>query len=502
LPPQLLALLTNPQAIDKELSRRSLNEYASFVLDMEPAAHHRLLNSKLEAVERGEISRLMVFMPPGHAKSTYASIAFPAWFIGKNPKKTIILSSYASTLAERFGRKIRDQITLPRWPFPDVKLNPTTKAKGEWETSLGGEFFAAGVGGGITGRRADAGIIDDPVKGRQDADSLTVRNSTWEWYLSDFRTRLKPGAAIIIIQTRWHEDDLSGRILPLDYAGESGWITSRDGEKWYVINLPAIAETNDLLGRNEGEALWPEWLSKEMLDQERLSQGNRNWIALYQQRPAPEDGDFYKREWFKWYDEAPANLRKYGASDYAVTADDGDYTVHAIAGVDEKDDLYILDVWRKQTTPDIWVEVLLDMAKQWQPAQWGEESGQIIKSLDPFITKRQRERKAFFYREQYTSAVDKATRSQSFRARMAMGKVFFPSYAPWMPTLMAEMLSFPAGKNDDQCDVMGLFGRILDQMQKTKPKKAVNNDILAKPTFNDVMKRHTNQNKTKSSTRI
>ena len=160
-------------------------------------------------------------MPPGSAKSTYASIRFPAYYLGRLPEKSIIATSYGDTLATSFGRKVRNLVATREYGvlFEDVTLSEDSRAKGEWETSSGGSYFAAGVGSGITGRRGDLGLIDDPVKGRQEADSETVRQSVWDWFKSDFLTRLKPGAAQIIIQTRWHEDDLSGRLLPGGVGG-------------------------------------------------------------------------------------------------------------------------------------------------------------------------------------------------------------------------------------------------------------------------------------------
>ncbi len=455
-----------------EKAKRHFEDYCVLINDgMKPQRHHRILIDKLEAVERGEIKRLMVFMPPGHAKSTYSSVLFPGWYIGKNPKNTIVSASYSAKLAERFGRKVRDQVSSKIYPFQNVGLSENTKSKGEWETNLGGEYFAAGVGGGITGRRADIGLIDDPIKGREDADSETIRDKTWEWYLSDFRSRLKPDGAIIFILTRWHEDDPIGRILPEDFDFQSGKIRARDGELWEVISLPALAEENDYLGRKPGEALWPSFYSKELLEQERIVQGERNWSALYQQRPSPESGFYFKRDWLRFYDEEPKHLRKYGASDYAVTYEAGDFTCHGVGGVDPMDNLYILDWYREQTTTDVWIEQLIDFIRAHKPVEWAEESGQIVKSVGPFIEKRQREENAYCYRVQYPSASDKATRAQAFRGRMAQGKVYLPSpnspnYGPWVEKLISELMAFPAGKNDDQIDVLSLFGRMLAKMRK------------------------------------
>jgi len=466
------------ELLDRKAARSRLGAFCVRIGNVDPARHHKFLIGKLEDVEEGRINRLMIFMPPGHAKSTYASNLFPPWFMGKNPTKQIIGASHTAELAESFGRRVRNIVASDEYQkiFP-IQLTGDSKAAGRWGLVQGGEYFGVGVGGSVTGRRADGAIIDDPVRSREDADSETIRNKTWEWFRSDLRTRLKPGAFIILIQTRWHEDDLSGRILPEKYSGESGLITARDGEMWEVINLPALAEADDPIGRQPGEPLWPEWFNTEMLEQERISQGERNWSALYQQRPSPETGNFFKREWIKYYDERPQNLTFYGASDYAVTADGGDYTVHGVAGVDRESNIYLVDWWRERVTSEAWITVFIELARKWKPAKWAEEQGQIIKSVGPFIDKRMQEEGVYVYREQYTSATDKATRAQAIRGRMSQEKVFFPRTS-WAETLIHELMRFPVGKHDDQVDVLSLFGRMLSEMKGRSSSKPVYREPL------------------------
>ncbi|MEL6288546.1 MAG: phage terminase large subunit, partial [Pseudomonadota bacterium] len=307
-------------------------------------------------------------------------------------------------------------------------------------------------------------------------DSETIRDKTWEAYKDDLSTRLKPNAWQVIIQTRWHEDDLSGRLLPEDYDGRSGPVMGTDGHEWFVVNLPMLAEhASDPIGRAPGQLLWPEWFNEDDVAKLRADTSRqRTWSALYQQRPTPDDGDYFKREWFRWYDTPPEHLRTYGASDYAVTAGGGDYTVHGVAGVDPDDNVYLLDVWRGQTQSDVWVDAFLDLVRQWRPLIWAEEQGQIIKSMDPIITKMMRDQRVYCRREQMASLTDKPSRSRSFQARAAQGKVYLPRNAPWVDVLMAELLAFPAGKNDDQVDVLGLLGRLVDDMTGGRlPKKEV-----------------------------
>jgi len=433
--------------------------------DTKPARHHRLLLSRLEALERGEITRLMIFMPPGSAKSTYASILFPPWFLGRNAQRSVIGASHSGELAERFGRRVRNLVgsTDFRRVF-GFGLSGDNAAAGRWETERGGEYYAVGVDASVTGRRADLGIIDDPVKGRAEADSQTIRDRIWDWYRSDFWPRLKPGGRIVLIMTRWHEDDLAGRLIAEQDGG---------GERWEVLSLPAEARPGDALGRAVGEPLWPEWFGTAIFAEAKRDP--RNWSALYQQEPTPESGEYFKNEWIRWYDHAPPrdHMQIYGASDYAVTAAGGDYTVHGVVGIDPHDDLYILDLWRDQSASDVWVEAFLDLIERWGPIMWAEEQGQIIRSLGPYIVKRQLERRLFkTYRKQYSSAHDKPTRAQSIRGRMAMGKVYFPRRAPWAADLVSELLRFPAGKNDDQVDMLSLVGRMLDRQVAGEVPKA------------------------------
>lgn len=455
-------------AIIAERRRRAKLSFTSWcrLHGFEPAAHHRLLIKDLEAVERDEILRLMVFMPPGSAKSTYASVLFPPWYMGRRPgRNDVITASYAQRLSRRFGKRCRNIVGGEH--FRGVfghGLAADTKAADEWETDTGGEFTATSVDGAVTGRRCDLALVDDPVKGRKEADSLMVRETAWDWWRSDFRTRLKPGGAIVLVMTRWSEDDPAGRILPDGYDGESGWIKARDGELWKVLSIRAEAEAGDPLGRAPGEMLWPEWFSDGMLAQEKITQGPRNWNALYQQRPSPEEGDYFRVEWLRPYTDAPDSktLRIYGASDYAVTADGGDFTVHLVIGVDPEGRMYLLDLWRKQASSDVWIEAFCDLVEKWHPIEWAEETGQIKASLGPYIDRRQREREAYVYRRQFPTRGDKAIRAQSIRGRMALSGLYVPANESWLPGFRSELLGFPAGKHDDQVDALGLIGQLLD----------------------------------------
>lgn len=417
----------------------------------EPAAHHRLLIDKLEAVERGEIERLMVCMPPGSAKSTYTSVEFPAWFLGRNPSLSIIAASHTQELAERFGRRVRNIVGSQEFAAVfGFGVADDSSSAGRWDTAKGGEYFAAGVGGAITGRRADLAVIDDPVKSREDADSERGRERAWDWYVNDFLTRLKPGARQIVVMTRWHEDDLGGRIL------------ERERDRWHVIELAMEALPDDPLGRPPGERLWPEWFTDEMVL--AAKRDVRSWNALYQQQPASEDGDFFKREWFQEYRQAPKDLHIYGASDYAVTEGGGDWTEHGVFGLDGASNVYVLDWWRGQATADVWIERLCDLIVKHRPMAWFGESGTIRRAVEPWLVKRMNERKAFARLEWMASINDKPTRARSIQALASMGKLWFPVNAPWKADVIGQALRFPAGKHDDAVDVLSLFGRAQEHV--------------------------------------
>lgn len=464
----MAALAQKPELLTYTLAKSSLRHYTPVVsYEPSPVKHHLLLIDELDRVERGENTRLMVFMPPGGAKSTYASMIFPSYYMGKHPRKNVIGVSHTLELAEGFSRKVRNFVSSPE--YDDIfgfGLSKTSHAAGRWENEKGGEYFAVGIGGAVTGRRGDLGIIDDPMRSREDADSLTYRNRLWNWYKADFRTRLKPGGSIVLIQTRWHQDDLAGRLLPETWNGESGTTKAKDGEIWTVLCLTALCDNEELdpLKRNLGESYWPDWYTKDKLEQERYSQGERNWSALYQQKPTPDTGITFQREWVKWYDTMPKQLTIYGASDYAVSDNSGDWTVHLVAGLDSDDKLYLVDMWRDKKNSSVWVESLIELIRKWHPSKWAEESGQITKSMGPYISKRQREESAYCWRKQFSSHKDKTARCQSISGRMSEGMVLFPRNEPWANDMISELMLFPAGKNDDMVDAFSLFGRMLDEM--------------------------------------
>lgn len=453
--------------------KRDCIEWAREV-GFEPAQHHRLILREMSALLAStSYDTLLLFAPPGSAKSSYVSVVFPPWWMANNRGRSVIAASHSAELAAKWGRRVRNLITSHSDTL-DAALASDSQAADRWALATGGEYLAAGVQAGIAGFRADLGIIDDPFGSKEDAYSERIRDRVWDWYINDFSARLKPGAKRVIMHTRWHLDDLAGRVIEQAKA---------TGQPIRVVKIPAIAQSDDVLGREPGEYLWDEpkgYNYAAFLKSRQRETQAMEWAALYQQEPVPEGGGYFKREWFKYYDELPGSLRNYGASDYAVTANDGDYTVHGVAGIDSDGNIYIRDLWRAQATTDVWVDVLLDMGSRHKVFDWAEEKGQIEKSVGPFVAKRMQERRIHFARQQFTSSVDKATRAQAFRGRLSQGRVYFPRYASWLQDFEAELLSFPAGKNDDQVDVCSLFGRMLDDMFPPEDGKKVDFSRLRK----------------------
>ena len=468
----------SPDQAAKELLRREMAEESLIAFtrytkpDYRPAGHHKLIAEALERVERGECKRLMIFMPPRHGKSELASRRFPAWFLGRNPDRSVIAASYNSELATDFGREVRDVVGSKLYAnIFDTKLSENSQAAGRWHTNGRGGYVAAGVGTAVTGRGAHVLLIDDPFKDRVEADSETTREKVWRWYTSTAYTRLEGDVrtsvlddddiwqdfqqeiasgeaepfegAIVVIMTRWNEDDLAGRLLAAQDTG---------GDQWEVLDLPALNE--------QGEALWPEKYSTERLQRIKAAIGPRDWSALYQQRPAPEEGTFFQRDWFKRHDEAPKAGHVYITSDYAVTEDGGDWTAHLVWNYHE-DTLTLIDGWTGQTSADVWIEELLRLFKQHKPLCYFGEAGVIVKAVKPMLTRRMNELRVFSRTEWIPSISDKPTRARAFQARAAMGKVSLPR-TDLGDKVLNQLLSFPAGKHDDLVDTCALMGMVID----------------------------------------
>lgn len=438
------------EAARQELARRYLLDFTRYTNSLYISAqHHVQIANKLEAVERGEIDRLMIFMPPRHGKSELATRRWPAWCMGRNSNRQIVSASYNSELAMDFGRDVRNIVATPEYGqvFPGITLRADSQAASRWHTNNGGIYNAVGVEKALTGKGADILLIDDPLKDRAEADSEVRRDAVWKWYQSTAYTRLMPGAAIVLIQTRWHEDDLAGRLL-------------NGADQWDVLELPAINAA--------GEALWPEWYDVDALQRIKANVGAREWSALYQQQPQPDEGSFFQREWFRTWDIKPAALNIYASSDYAVTEDGGDYTAFAIWGVDNDNNLYRLARWKAQANPMVWIDKQCELIRQWKPLAWFGEAGVIQKAIEPMLRRRMVETRSMCRLEWVSSITDKPTRARAFQARAEMGKVFMEQGAD-----LTEFLKFPAGKHDDEVDCATMMGRVLDELHPAIIKKVV-----------------------------
>lgn len=419
--------------------------------------HHRLICEYLEKVERGEIDRLMIFAPPRHSKSELASRRFPAWYLGRHPDHQIITASYGEELAADIGADVRDILhdQYYRNLFPATTLRVDTTAAGRWRTDQGGIYIAAGVGGAITGRGANLLIIDDPIKNREAADSQRMRDVAWKWFLGVAMTRLMPGGRVIIMMTRWHEDDLAARALQTD--------------NWKVLDLPAVQYE-----RTEHEtALWPEWFPIDVLrrTRETLTRGGRlrEWKAQYQQKPTAEEGTYMRRDWFKsrFNGKAPENCRIYIASDFAVTPEgegrDPDWTEHGVFAAAPDDKLYVVDWWSGQASPDVWISSLIELVKRWKPSCWFGEAGVIRRAVHPLLERLCHERRCYFRQEWVPSSKDKAIRGRSFQGWASMGRVVFPERSEWAERVIDQCIAFPTDTHDDKFDVLSLICLAIDE---------------------------------------
>jgi len=456
---------------EQELAKRILSRkhLLPFVERFNPDYHagwvHKDICQRLEKfseqVANKESPRLMLFMPPRHGKSTLASVAFPAWHIGRHPDHEFISCSYSGSLAMNFSRKVRQLLREPVYKnvFEKSRLDKDSQSVESWQTTRGGGYVAAGVGGGITGKGANILVIDDPVKNREDAESENNREATWDWYTSTAYTRLSPGGGILVILTRWHDDDLAGKLLR--HAEEGA-------DQWEVIKYPAIAEEDEKF-RKVGESLHPERYNVDALEQIRKAIGPRDWSALYQQNPVSDEGDYFSREMIRYfdYDEIDtSHLNFYCAWDLAIgQRDRNDYSVGIVVGVDEYDTLYVVDVVRGKYDGFELVEQILDLYETWRPSIVGIERGHIEMALGPFLQKRTRERglNEAYFKDLKVGKRDKEARARAIQGRMQQGMVYFPKDAIWTGPMVAELLRFPNGTHDDQVDALAWIGLMMTE---------------------------------------
>ncbi len=438
--------------------------------------HIAIMLDNIQRTVTRPMGRSLIMMPPGSAKSSYASVVTPTWVMGRDPKSRLILASYATPLAERQSRRAQQICKSPEFSLVFENAGVLRDAAGDWQLQNESEMIAAGLLAGITGNRATGWIIDDPVKGREDADSELFQSKTIEEYQDSLLTRCLPGAWGILIMTRWNENDLAGNILPEDYAGQSGMVLCRDGLYWDVLNVPAKAEhADDPLGREIGEYLWTDYFPKEhwqMFERGESRAAQRTWSSLYQQRPVPQGNTSLDRTKIHWNDPKTFPPRKLmhiaGYSDFAVTEKaSADATEHAVVGVDSNGEVWLLDTWSGQVTTDKSIDSLLDMAVRNNCRTWFDEKGVIHNSVGPALNKRMRERRVYLDVRSQSSNADKVSKVQGFIAIANNGIVHFPNRGKdriWAEQAITQVEAMPAGRHDDKADVLGLVGRTIDQI--------------------------------------
>jgi predicted phage terminase large subunit-like protein len=435
---------------------------------------HKVMGAALEEFEAGRIPRLIITLPPRHGKTQLVSIMLPAWFIGRQPTRHVIHGTYNETYSQDIGRAVRDVMQSPAYTqvFPGVELRNDSKSAERLRTHQGGQLMFSSKKGSLTGRGGHIVLLDDLLKDRLEADSLTIRDHLWMWFNQVVMTRLMDDRGrALIVTTRWHMDDLVGRLIdPVnDYYNQE------EARRWKIINLPALAEDNDVLGRRRGEALWPSRFGREYLLNLQKAD-TRGFTALYQNRPTPEGGAFFRVEHLKTYrpNQLPKRLRYYVASDHAVSLLQGrDKTCIVPVGVDEDDDIWILgNVWWRQAATNVVVEAMLKQMRTQRPLFWWAEKSHISKSIGPFLRKRMQEEHTYCSIVEVTPIADKQTRAQSIAGRMSMGKVHFPELAAWWPEARDQILRFPHDAHDDFVDALAYIGLGLDQQAAvSKPRE-------------------------------
>jgi predicted phage terminase large subunit-like protein len=447
------------------------------------ARHLKLLNDKLTALAEGKIKRLIVTMPPRHGKSEFCSKYFPAWYIGRYPENRFILCSYQAEFAATWGEKARNILEEFGEQHFGIKVREDARARDSWQVQgRDGGMVTAGVGGSITGRGANLLSVDDPLKNSEEANSKTIREKIVQWWQSTALTRIEPNGSALIIQTRWHGDDLAGNLL-----AEANDPDDPVDEQWELINLPALAEENDPLGRKVGEALWPERYDASRLHRMKRRMSSAIWNALYQQRPVAAGGEIFNRNTFRYYEELSINgavqfykLFNAAGNGWTVKASEcfyflavdpassekesADWTVVTVWAVSQSFDMILVDMSREQARISKTRETIVRLYRHWKCEFAVVEKNSIglplLQSLrDGGLTVRSAE-----------ARVDKVLRAQAAEMRFAAGMIHFPKVCTFQKALAAlidELESFPKGAHDDCCFVAGTIvdGKPIEEIQ-------------------------------------
>ena len=439
----------------EKLKQRELSQekFLKFVERVWPTfiggRHHKRMAEAFERVANGTCKRLIINMPPRHTKSEFASYLLPAWFLGKFPHKKVIQTSHTAELAVGFGRKVRNLVDSEDYNeiFPGLSLQSDSKAAGRWNTSKGGDYFAIGVGGAVTGKGADILIIDDPHSEQEAAMAASnpdIYDKVYEWYTSGPRQRLQPGGAIVIVMTRWSQRDLTGQVLKAAAA--------RGGEEWEVIEFPAILPS--------GNPLWPEFWSKEELEALHEELPNSKWQAQYQQNPVGNESAIVKRDWWKWWTQDRPPVCDYILQTWDTAFEKNnraDYSAGTTWGIWNNDEdngspnIILLDTYKKRVE---WVDLKKDVLKTYH--DWDPDGILIEKKATgaPLIYEL---RSMGIPVQEYTPSRgnDKIARLNSVADIIASGKVWVPE-TRWAEELVDEIAAFPSGEHDDLVDATTL----------------------------------------------
>lgn len=460
-------------------AKRSFRKFIELVKpDYDFNWHHLVLIAALERLANREFERLIVMMPPRHGKSEVVSVLFPAWCFARNPNEHIIGASYALGLASRMNRRCQNVLGSAAFKelFPEARFSSETRDKaiktGHWfDFGDNGHYISAGVGGGITGEGATVGITDDPVKNSEEADSLIYRDKVWEWRASTFLTRFEPGAVEVICQTRWHDDDMTGRVLKLEGIG--GKSVSADG-KTEVIRIPALCEHKEKY-RDIGEAIWPGTKERPRYPREWLlakkdKVGSRTWNALYQQRPSEDEGGMIKRDWFGRYNPREYQIEGKRVNFYfdtAYTKNDQNDPTAGIAYVVEGSDLYVLECAADWMDFGEQKRFVADFASR------NGYSGRSIIRIEPKATgislvQEIRRETRLNVTEGERPSGDKPSRVNKCQGVLEGKRVYLPQGMAWVDSFLDECASFPNAAHDDRVDC--LTGMIINEFLPNKKR--------------------------------
>ncbi len=427
-------------------ARRKFEKYAELVHHgfWVPSRVHLLIARKLDAVAQGQITRLMIWMPPQHGKSMTVTETFPSYFVGKNPEKRVMEASYNDDFARKFGRKNREKISEFGYSLWGLSLSNVNYQASNWDLAEHhGGMISVGIGGSATGEGADLLIVDDPVKNREEANSQTYRNRVFDEYRSVFKPRLHPGGAIIIVMTRWHEDDLCGRLLNPDYGTV---------EDWDILKLPVICEDeNDPLGRAIGEPLWPEQgYDAKWVETQKGVIGSYAFAGLYQQRPAPESGGILKRSWFKFYKALPPRMGQIVQSWDCTFKDkvENDFVAGHVWGRNGADFFLIDRVHDRMGISDT-MQAIRTLAKKHPKAR-----GKLVEDKANGSAVIELLRKEIPGMIAVNPQGGKIARTQAIAPYAEAGNIWLPADAPWVHDFIEECVTFPNAAHDDDVDAM------------------------------------------------